>query len=515
MNLATLVSSSARRVPNEPAVISGTEVLSTYGEFSDRIARRATTLTQRWGVRPGDAVAIWASNCPEYLEFLIAIWWVGGVAVPLSNMLHPREVADLLVDSRSTLCLSSSDRAQQVVAEAGGLPVGVIDAPGENDTRGVEPSPLCDVSWNDPAWIFYTSGTTGKPKGALLSHGNLMSMTVAYLADVEPVDERSSLLHLGLMSHASGLFALPFLARGAAQVIPESRGADPAEIWQLLRSHPRATFFVPPVLMRRVVAHDSASAEVAAQIGTLLVGAAPVLPADLVDAVGVFGEKVWNGYGQGETPCTISAVPQRLMAEAARTGNLDVLRSVGFARIATEVRVVDDRDTVLPDGEVGEIIVRGPTVMLGYLDRPEATADTLRNGWLHTGDIGRFDSGQLTLLDRSKDMVISGGANIYSREVEEVLIEFSDVVDVAVVGAPDDEWGERVVAYVVAAPGRTLDLEALDRHCLDSMARYKRPKEYHVLDSLPRNGAGKILKNTLRSTLSTESPDSLNPTDAR
>ena len=192
-----------------------------------------------------------------------------------------------------------------------------------------------------------------------------------------------------------------------------------------------------------------------------------------------------------------------------------MLRSVGFARIATEVRVVDDRDTVLPDGEVGEIIVRGPTVMLGYLDRPEATADTLRNGWLHTGDIGRFDSGQLTLLDRSKDMVISGGANIYSREVEEVLIEFSDVVDVAVVGAPDDEWGERVVAYVVAAPGRTLDLEALDRHCLDSMARYKRPKEYHVLDSLPRNGAGKILKNTLRSTLSTESPDSLNPTDAR
>ena len=504
MNLAEGLAASARRVPQAPAIISGDQTLSSYGEFAAIVARRATQLGVRWGIKPGDRVGLWASNSPQFLEFLLGIWWAGATAVPLNNMLHPREVADLLNDSHAALCLTSADRDALLVAELGGaIPTAAIDTDDVSGAERLDLSPLATSGWNDAAWIFYTSGTTGKPKGAQLSHGNLWSMSLAYLADVEAVDERSCLLHAALMSHASGLFSLPFLARGAAQVIPESRGSDASEIWQLLGQHERASVFVPPLMMRRLVADPAASAEVASRMGTLLVGAAPVLPHDLIEAVDLFGPRVWNGYGQGESPCTITAVPTSMLAAAISAGDLDLVRSVGYPRLATQVLVVGPDDHALPDGEVGEIIVRGPTVMAGYLDRPEANAETLRGGWLHTGDLGRFESGRLTLLDRSKDMVISGGANIYSREVEEVLIEFPDVIDVAVVGAPDDEWGERVVAFLVAAPGVELNVADVDQHCLDTMARYKRPKEYRVVSSLPRNGAGKIIKTDLRESLTT------------
>lgn len=226
----------------------------------------------------------------------------------------------------------------------------------------------------------------------------------------------------------------------------------------------------------------------------------------------VFGPRIWNGYGQGESPCTITAMSPSAMAAAAVSGDEEALVSVGVPRIGTRVRVVDEFDRPLPDGEVGEVVVSGPTVMAGYLDRPDATAETLRGGWLHTGDLGRFDSGLLTLLDRSKDLVITGGANVYPREVEEVLRVHAEVADAAVIGVPDDEWGERVVAFIV--PSGVTDVpeaddlgKRLDQFCLDSMGRYKRPKEYHVVSDLPRNGAGKVLKNALRESLLSRSDE--------
>jgi long-chain acyl-CoA synthetase len=216
-----------------------------------------------------------------------------------------------------------------------------------------------------------------------------------------------------------------------------------------------------------------------------------------------FGPRLWNGYGQGESPCTITAMGPREMAAAAEAGDDEALVSVGVPRVGTRVRVVDAQGQPLPDGEVGEVVVAGPTVMAGYLDRPEATAQTLRAGWLHTGDLGRFDRGMLTLLDRSKDLVITGGANVYPREVEDVLLTHPAVDDVAVIGMPDAEWGERVIAFIVVrsdADTQPLARE-LEDFCLDTMARYKRPKEYHFVEALPRNGAGKIVKTELRQRL--------------
>ena len=504
MNLAELLRASAQRVPSSPAIVEGTSVRATYRDLATNVAARAQALSRHHGIGPGTRVALYATNSPEYLEILFAIWWAGATAVPLSAMLHPREVDGLLEDSGASLCIVSEDAAAGF--EGGSpseCPIVLTDdiQPGEGGAAG----PV-ERSSSDAAWIFYTSGTTGKPKGALLSHGNLMAMSLAYLGDVEPVDERSGLLHLALMSHAGGLFSIPFVARGAKQVVPHSGGFDPAETWSLLHEHERLSLFAPPVILRRLVAAPEASSEDAARMGTVLLGAAPVLLNDLVTGVEVFGPRIWNGYGQGETPCTITALDARAIGAAVAAEDHDLLRSVGFPRIGTEVRVVDEDDRVLPEGEAGEIIVRGPTVMSEYLGRPEATAETLRNGWLHTGDIGRFDKGALTLLDRSKDLVITGGANVYPREVEDVLMLNGAVSDVAVIGVPDEEWGERVVAFIV--PSSTpVDADVLDasleEHCLAHMARYKRPKEYHLVSNLPRNGAGKVLKNELRATLDT------------
>ena len=497
MNLANLLANTARRVPHAPALLSGNRVLCSYRELAGAVAGRAAALVHDHGVGPGSRVAVYASNCPEYLEVLFAIWWAGGTAVPLSAMLHPREVQALVADCGAVVLIVSADLATSFSASLDGAVMVTVDELRPALGRAVRPATRLT---EEAAWIFYTSGTTGTPKGAVLSNGNLLAMTTAHLADVEWLDERSGLLHLALMSHAGGLFALPYVARGARQLVPEAGSTEPAEAWTILRAQDRVSFFAPPVLLRRLVACADASSVDAARMGTVLVGAAPVLTSDLTAAVEVFGPRVWNGYGQGETPLTITALDPRRVAAAIAASDEEALRSVGFPRIATQVCVVGGDDVQLPEGEVGEVVVAGPTVMSGYLDRPEANAETLKGGWLHTGDLGRFDKGRLTLLDRSKDLVISGGANIYPREVEDVLMTHPSVGDVAVIGVADPEWGEQVVAVVVPAAGRRISAAELDSHCLERMARYKRPKRYHVVDELPRNGAGKVLKTALRAT---------------
>ena len=325
-------------------------------------------------------------------------------------------------------------------------------------------------------------------------------MTAAYYADVDTVGPRDSLLHIASLSHASGLFSLAFVGRGATQVLPESGRFDPTELLSLVSTGERSTFFVPPTLLRRLC-EQPAGPEAAGRIGRLIVGAAPVSPEDLRRGVAAFGPCLWNGYGQGETPCTITAMGADAIAEAIDEGDEARLASVGVARFATRVQVVDDDDGPLPAGEIGEVVVDGPTVMAGYLDLPEETARTLRGGWLHTGDLGRFDErGHLTLVDRAKDVVITGGFNVYPSEVERVLLADPAVAEVAVVGVADPEWGEAVVAYVVPRTRAEIDTDALDARCLEAIARYKRPREYRVVEELPRNPAGKVLKNELRST---------------
>lgn len=499
-NVAGLLDGPAHVRARSPAILVGDVPHRDWGSLADAVARRAGGLRAVHGVRPGDRVAVVAVNHPAYLEALFSVWHAGGVVVPISARLHPREVAVLVAAAGAALCLVSANLAEDVAAVLPASVRQVVLGEAEDDalTRAA-PVAMSPRGPQDDAWIFFTSGTTGRAKGARLTHGNLLAMTAAYYADVAPVGPEDALIHAVALSHASGLFSLPFLARGAAQVLPASGGFDADEVFELTRGHARSSFFVPPTLLRRLCAAGGLGETDVTRIGTVLVGAAPVRADDLRAGLAAFGPRLWNGYGQGESPCTITAMAPPSLAAAAAAGDDEGLTSVGTARWATRVRIAGQDGGEAPPGTVGEVLVDGPTVMAGYLDQPEASAEALRGGWLHTGDLGRMDAGgRLTLVDRVKDVLISGGENVYPREVEDVLLAHPCVEDVAVVGLPDPEWGERVTAFVVVSAGRDLDPTALDALCLARIARHKRPQEYHRIAELPRNPAGKVLKSELR-----------------
>ena len=297
---------------------------------------------------------------------------------------------------------------------------------------------LVDRQPHDPAWLFYTSGTTGRPKGATLTHRNLLTMSLSYFADIDPVSPDDCILHAAPLSHGSGLYGLPHVARGAVSVVPQSGGVDGEEIAALLQRWPGMSFFAAPTMVKRLTGDPAIAAADLSHLKTIIYGGAPMYLADLEDALGVFGPRLAQIYGQGETPMTITALSKADHADRDHPEWRDRMQSVGVARTDVEVRVVDDDDRELPAGEIGEVVVRGDVVMAGYWNQPEATAEALRGGWLHTGDVGSFDAdGYLTLRDRSKDLIISGGMNIYPREVEEALLRHPGVRAAAVVGRPD------------------------------------------------------------------------------
>jgi len=481
MNPAVWVARHGRLRPDDPALADGERVHANWATFAARTAAAAAGMRDDFGLSPGDRVAIVMRNRPEYLEALFAIWHAGLVAVPVNARLHRDEIAYILEDSGTAVVVTDPDHADDVTS----LRAAVI-APGEQWERitASSPAPLVDRRPDDPAWLFYTSGTTGRPKGATLTNRNLLMCALSYYADIDPVSPDDSILHIAPLSHGSGLYGLPHIARGAVSVIGDDVAALGAR-W------PGMSFFAAPTMVKRL-AGDPAIADVA--LKTIIYGGAPMYLADLMKALERFGPRLAQIYGQGETPMTITALSKQdhIDGDPAR------LQSVGTARTDVEVRVVDGDDRELEAGEVGEIVVRGDVVMAGYWRQPEATAEALRGGWLHTGDLGSFDAdGYLTLRDRSKDLIISGGMNIYPREVEEALLHHPGVRDVAVVGRPDPEWGESVVAFVVPV-GAPPPVEQLDRTCLDRIARYKRPKEYRFLDALPTNNYGKVVKRELR-----------------
>jgi long-chain acyl-CoA synthetase len=448
-------------------------------------------------------------NRPEYLEVLFGIWHAGLVAVPVNARLHREEVAYILDHSGTAVVVTDVDHADDVESLVGTVASlrAVVVAPGERWGRlvAMSPMPLVDRRPDDPAWLFYTSGTTGRPKGATLTHRNLLMMSLSYFADIDPVGANDSILHAAPISHGSGLYGLPHVARGAVSVIPESGGADPAEIAALIRRWPGMSFFAAPIMVKRLAGDPDIVAADLTNLKTIIYGGAPMYLADLEAALDVFGPRLAQIYGQGETPMTITALSKADHADRDDPRWRDRLQSVGFPRTDVEVRVVGDDDNELPVGEIGEVVVRGDVVMAGYWNQPEATAETLRGGWLHTGDVGSFDDeGYLTLRDRSKDLIISGGMNIYPREVEEALLRHPGVRAVSVVGRPDPEWGEAVVAFVVADVDAPPTVDDLDRTCLDTIARFKRPKDYRFVDALPTNNYGKVLKRELRDLLASE-----------
>ena len=407
MNVAEWLAATARVRPHAPALLTGFDLDADYQTFAWRSAAIGAALSRDYGIARGDRVALFATNCTQYLECLYGIWWMGAVAIPINAKLHGREAAWICSDAGAKLVFVSDDTVEALMEAKGDLPAGMkmlsVESEGYRALReGQGRSMPIEREVDDLAWLFYTSGTTGRPKGVMLSHGNLVAMTMCYLADIR-------------------------------------------------------------------------------------------------DAIATMGQRFVQIYGQGESPMTITALSREWHGRTDHPRYLERLASVGMAQSVMSVRITGADGTPLPAGETGEVEAKGAAVMLGYWNNPKANAEALKDGWLRTGDVGRLDEdGFLTLSDRSKDVIISGGANIYPREVEEALLTHADVREVSAIGVPDSDWGEIVVACVVLEEGAAADDARLDAHCLASIARFKRPKRYVYLDALPKNNYGKVLKTTLR-----------------
>ena len=507
MNLAHLLLRQARQQPAGVAIYSGTKLHASYGQWAARSAALARRMLDS-GLLPGDRVLLFMRNHPRYLEILCAAWWAGLVVVPINAKLHTREVEWIIDNAKVRWGFVTNDVApDRLVGLERQIDVESDEADGWlAPTIRFNSMPITEREPDDVAWLFYTSGTTGRPKGVMITQRNLMTMGLTYFVDVDAVAAQDAIVYAAPMSHGAGLYAIPHLMAGARHVVPASGGIDPAELFELGRSLGPLSTFAAPTIVKRLVDHVEKAGltpqQAAASFKTIVYGGAPMYVADIQRALRLMGPRFVQIYGQGETPMVATALSRQHLMDAGHPRYLERIASVGVAQTPVQLRISDGHGVELPVGEVGEVLVKGDSVMAGYWGNPEATAFAIRDGWLFTGDIGSLDGdGFLTLKDRSKDLIISGGSNIYPREVEEVLLTAPGVAEVAVVGAPDPQWGEVVVAFVVAAPGASLTEDALDRHCLEQMARFKRPKRYCLVRELPKNNYGKVLKTELRALL--------------
>ncbi|MBL8280122.1 MAG: AMP-binding protein [Pelomonas sp.] len=501
MNLAHWLRLAAEQQPTSLAIANGKEHWCTYEDMS-KFASAGAYWLRSMGLRPGDCVCLYMQNSPEYLVLMWSVWWAGMIVVPINARLHVKEAAwiaehscakimfcDEAIDSRLERELDTLAHYQCLV---------------QRDLkflRSAKSSLIEERSDEDTMWLFYTSGTTGRPKGVMLAPRQLRLMTMGFLTHVRNIDSGDCAIHPAPLSHGSGLYHLAYVLKGALNVIPTSKAFSEKEVFELTAHWGRASFFAAPTMIKRLVNHVRQVGKQPAGIDLIVYGGAPMYRADLMSAIEAIGPHFAQIYGQGECPMTITTLPRSWINDTTHPLWESRVSSVGFPHPMVELTIRDESNQPLPVGSIGEVCVRGDIVMNGYWRNHGATFTAIRDGWLHTGDIGVLsDHGFLSLIDRSKDSIISGGTNIFPREIEEALSEHPDVVEISVIGRPCDEWGERVVAYVVAAPGANAhDLSLrLDKFALDRIARFKRPRLYRFVDVLPKNAYGKILKSELR-----------------
>lgn len=507
MRLPLMVARAATIRANEVATMDG-ERTRTWGEFRDRVARLASGL-KGLGMADGDRVAILAMNSDRYLEYYFAVPWGGGVFVPVNTRLAAPEVAYWLNDSGSRILLVDDSFLPMLDALRGqvdGLEtivyVGDAAAPDglvhyESLIEDESPAEMSERSGDDLAGLIYTGGTTGVSKGVMLSHHNLY-MNALLITPAMGFHADACWLHGAPMFHAAdgaASFAIAMLAAKHA-FIPKF---DVIDALAAIERHKVTNSVFVPTMVNMIVNHPDVGRYDLSSLRGVLYGASPMPEAVILRALQVMPEvEFTHGYGQTESGPFLSALPPRYHDPGGPLA--DKMASIGFPSVGTEIRIMDADDNELPRGEVGEICARSPNIMLGYWNKPELTAETLRNGWLHTGDGGYMDDdGFLYIVDRVKDMIISGGENVYSAEVENALHEHPAVLECAVIGVPDEKWGERVHAIVRVQAGQAATADDLIAHCHNLIAGYKCPRSLEFRDEpLPLSGAGKILKSELR-----------------
>jgi len=508
MNVGTLFTKSARTYPERLAIVYGDYEL-TYRQANERINKLANGLVGL-GIKKGENVAILLHNCPEFIETLFACFKAGIGTVPINFRLHPKECSFIIDNSEAVAVILGDDFRDSLYALKHEMP-GVknyicITDPLEGMLQyeklleGQPPTFAdVDVERNDLAWLFYTSGTTGQPKGAMLTHHNLMMMTMNFFADMSPLGPQDAILHAAPLSHGSGLYSLPNVAKGAANAILKSKSFEPKSVFETIQRRNVTNMFLAPAMIKRLITSPEISNYDLRSLKCVHYGGAPIYVEDLKASVKKLGQIFVQLFGQAESPMTISYLPKEEHLLEGTDEQMKRLTSAGIPRTDVEVKIFDEHDNELPPEKMGEIVVRGEVVMKGYWRNPQATAETLRGGWLHTGDLGVMDEkGYVYILDRAKDMIISGGENIYSREIEDVILLHPAVHEVAVIGVPDDTWGEAIKAIVALKESQKATEEGIINFCKEHLASFKKPKSIEFIDAIPKNPYGKVLKRELR-----------------
>jgi acyl-CoA synthetase (AMP-forming)/AMP-acid ligase II len=503
MNLTQGLHRAAQREPAGISTICGPRV-RTHAETLDRVARLAGAL-QDMGLQAGDRAAILSLNSDRYVEFSCAALWAGGVLVPVNTRWSAREIADSLVEIDARILVVDDEFAGMADDLRLAMPrlahvVHAGDGPTPEGMRSFEElvhtsAPVEDAYRNgdDLAAILFTGGTTGRSKGVMLSHANMLNSIFGCLATEQFLTPGGTFLMVMPMFHVGGLgMAFAQVARGGRQVILP--GFDALAVLEVIAEHGITDMGLVPTMIQMLVDHERVQEFDLSSVQRVFYGASPISEGLLQRAMKTLPDAGFSQlYGMTELAPSITFLSPEDHDDPVRR------RSAGRPLAHVDVRIVDKDDVEVPRGQTGEIVVRGGSVMLGYWDRPVETAEALKNGWMHTGDGGYMDAdGFVYICDRMKDMIISGGENVYSAEVESVVSLRPAVASCAVIGVPDERWGERVHAVVVPVAGAELTLAELKAFCADRIAGYKTPKSLELLEAMPLSGAGKVLKTELR-----------------
>jgi len=509
-NLARLLTQTARRLPEAPALVWRGRSWS-FAELDARVDRFAQGL-RGLGVAKGDRVLVHSRNTNAMFESLWACWKIGAVWVPTNFRLTPAEVAYLGASSRAVVMLRDVGFAAHAQAVRAANPalrhvIAVGDAgAGEEDYEAllaaVTPPPPdheVAVAYDDPAWFFYTSGTTGRPKAAVLTHGQMAFVVTNHLADLVPgTTERDASLVVAPLSHGAGIHQLTQVARGAVTVLLSGEKLDGAEAWALVERHRVSNMFTVPTILTALVRDPAVDRHDQSSLRHVIYAGAPMYRADQQEALGKLGPCLVQYFGLGEVTGNITV----LRADQHTPENL---ATCGVPRTGMEVAILAEDGTRLPPGAVGEICVRGGAVFAGYFENEAANAKAFAGGWFHTGDLGTLDArGFLTITGRASDMYISGGSNVYPREAEEALLTHPAVAECAVVGLSHPKWGEAGVACVVLRAGHAASEAELLAHLAPLIARYKQPLRVVMWEALPKSGYGKVPKAMIRGRLAEE-----------
>lgn len=505
MNVGILVSRATKWYSNQTAVLcAGKE--RTFTQIDENANRFANGLASL-GLIKGDRIALYADNSVEYFEVVFGVFKSGVVGVGVNTMLSAGEVVHIINDSGARVVVTSPRVAGELYLKKSQLP-NVEHYICIGDSREgmlaysefIKGKPSADldveIREEDLAQLFYTGGTTGVPKGAMITHSVVLNVLMNMQANLCPIRQGDVVLSPGSLAHANGYYSLLSFIQGGKLIIPE--GYNPPDILSTIEREKVTVLPGYPVTLTRLVDYPDIGKYNLESIRLLTYGASPMPTEKLKKALKIFGNKLAQGYGQAEALMTGTYLTpeDHAVAVAERP---ERLASCGRPYMTQEVRIVDEEGTDVGPRQTGELIIRGAVCMAGYWKNPKATAETLRDGWVHTGDVGWMDEeGYIYLVDRKKDVIISGGENIYARDVEDVLNSHPSVAEGAVIGVPDEVWGEAVKAVVALKKGMSTTGEEIIQYCKERLSSFKKPRSVDILPELPKTAAGKISKKDLR-----------------